>query len=213
MNRPKKKNSPAPQKEKMDNLSPERASAEKSTVEYASETGSVDKIRDILFGNQMRDYNKRFTLLEERILQEIRDLRDETKNRLDTMESYIQKEIESLSNRLNTEQKLRTESLEKVTNEFKVETKSISESIERLEDQQSQDSRDLRQQLLEQSKSFSNEISKKHEESSAALDRSVQQLHTDKVERSTFSELLMEMAVRMSDDLDAKLNLESSDLK
>jgi F0F1-type ATP synthase membrane subunit b/b' len=130
------------------------------------------------------------------------------------MQSYIQKEIDSLSNRLNTEQKLRTESLEKVTNEFKVEAKAISEIIERrLKDQQSQDSRDLRQQLLEQSKSFSNEISKKHEESSAALDRSVQQLRADKVDRSTFSELLMEMAVRMSDELGAKLNLESSDLK
>ena len=211
MNRPKKKTSPAPRKEKRDNISPREASAEQPTVEHASETGSVDKIRDIIFGNQMRDYNKRFALLEERILLEIKDLRDETKNRLDTMESYIQKEIDSLSNRLNTEQKLRTESFEKVTNEFKVEAKTISESIERLEDQQGQDSRDLRQQLLEQSKNFSNEISKKHEESSAALDRSVQQLRADKVDRSTFSELLMEMAVRVSDDLGAKLNLESSD--
>ena len=213
MSRPKKKTNPAPQKEKKDNRSPEEASAEQPAVEHASETGNVDKIRDIIFGNQMRDYDKRFAHLEERILQEIRDLRDETKNRLDTMQSYIQKEIDSLSNRLNTEQKLRTESLEKVTNEFKVEAKAISESIERLEDQKSQDSRDLRQQLLEQSKSFSNEISKKHEESSAALDRSFQQLRADKVDRSTFSELLMEMAVRMSDDLGAKLNLESSDLK
>ena len=211
MNRPKKKTSPAPRKEKSDNLSPEDVNAEQPAVEYASETGSVDKIRDILFGNQMRDYNKRFALLEERILQEIKDLRDETKNRLDTMESYIQKEIDSLSNRLNTEQKLRAESLEKVTNEFKVESKAMSDNIERLEDQQSQDSRDLRQQLLEQSKNFSNEISKKHEDSSAALDRSVQQLRADKVDRSTFSELLMEMAVRMSNELGAKLNLESSD--
>ena len=211
MNRPKKKTSPAPRKEKSDNLSPEDVNAEQPAVEYASETGSVDKIRDILFGNQMRDYNKRFALLEERILQEIKDLRDETKNRLDTMESYIQKEIDSLSNRLNTEQKLRAESLEKITNEFKVESKAMSDNIERLEDQQSQDSRDLRQQLLEQSKNFSNEISKKHEESSVALDRSVQQLRADKVDRSTFSELLMEMAVRMSNELGAKLNLESSD--
>ena len=201
MNQPKKKTSPASRKEKRDNLRPEEASAEQPAVEHASETGNVDKIRDIIFGNQMRDYDKRFAHLEERILHEIKDLRDETKNRLDTMESYIQKEIDSLSNRLNTEQKLRTESFEKVTHEFKVEAKTISESIERLEGQQGQDSRDLRQQLLEQSKNFSNEISKKHEESSAALDRSVQQLRADKVERSAFSELLMEMAVRMSDDL------------
>ena len=213
MNRPKKKTDPAPQKEKKDIISPGEASAERAAVEHASESGSVDKIRDILFGNQMRDYNQRFVLLEERILQEIKDLREETRNRLDTMESYIQKEIDSISNRLNMEQKLRAESVEKVTNEFKVEIKAVSESIERLEGQQSQDSRDLRQQLLEQSKNFSNEISKKHEESSATLDRSIQQLRADKIDRTTFSELLMEMAVRVSDDLGTNLNLESSDLK
>ena len=211
MSQQKKKNSPAPRKGKIENRRSGEASAEPKAAEHSSETGSVDKIRDIIFGNQMRDYDKRFTHLEERTLQEIKDLRDETKNRLDTMQSYIQKEIDSLSNRLNTEQKIRTESLEKVANDFKVHTKAISESIERLEDQQSQDSRDLRQQLLEQSKNFSNEISKKHEESSAALDRSAQRLHADKIDRSTLSELLMEMAVRMSDDLGTKSDRESSD--
>ena len=213
MSQPKQKNSPVPRKEKKDHRSQQAASAEQPVVDHAPDPGSVDKIRDIIFGNQMRDYNKRFANLEDRILKEIKDLRDETKNRLDTMQSYIQKEIDSLSDRLNAEQKLRTESFEKVTNEFKAETKSISESIELLANQQSQDARDLRQQLLEQSKSFSNEIIKKHEESSSALDRSFQELRADKVERSTFAELLMEMAVRMSDDLGAKLNLESGEVK
>ena len=213
MSQQKKKSSPAPRKGKVESRHSGETSAELKAVEHSSETGSVDKIRDIIFGNQMRDYEKRFTHMEERLLQEIRDLRDETKNRLDTIQSYIQKEIDSLSDRLNTEQKMRTESLDKVANEFKAEAKVISENIKRLEDQQSKDSRSLREQLLEQSKSFSDEISKKHDESSAALDRSVQQLRTDTVERSALSELLMEMAVRMSDGLGEKLNLDTSDLK
>ena len=213
MSRVKKQTRPAPKKEKPDLRRPEEADIEQPAIGDASEAGSVDKIRDIIFGNQMRDYEKRFAHLEERIFQEIRDLRDDASNRLNTMESYIQKELDSLSERLNTEQKLRAESLEKVTNEFKVAAKTISEGIERLDARQSQDSRDLRQQMLEQSKSVSSEIIKKHQESSAALDHSVQELHADKVDRSSLSELLMEMAVRISDDLAAKLKLESSDLK
>ena len=31
------------------------------------DTGNVDKIRDILFGSQMRDYDRRFSTLEERL--------------------------------------------------------------------------------------------------------------------------------------------------
>jgi len=213
VSRAKKQPSPAPKKEKPDLRRPADADIEQPAIEDTPEAGSVDKIRDIIFGNQMRDYEKRFAHLEERIFQEIRDLRDDTGNRLNTMETYIQKEIDTLSERLNAEQKLRAESFEKATNEFKAAAKTISESIEGLDDRQSQDSRDLRQQLLEQSKIFSNEIIKKHQESSAALDHSVQELDADKVDRSTLSELLMEMAVRISDDLAAKLKLESSDLK
>ena len=38
------------------------------------ESVSVDKIRDLLFGNQMQDYDRRFANLEERFLQRFKDI-------------------------------------------------------------------------------------------------------------------------------------------
>ena len=38
----------------------------------------VDKIRDLLFGNQMQDYDRRFSKLEERFLQRFKDIEAET---------------------------------------------------------------------------------------------------------------------------------------
>ena len=40
---------------------------------------SLDKVRDILFGVQMRDYDRRFARLEERLVKETADLKDEVK--------------------------------------------------------------------------------------------------------------------------------------
>ena len=37
----------------------------------------VDKIRDLLFGNQMQDYDRRFSKLEERFLQRFKDIEAE----------------------------------------------------------------------------------------------------------------------------------------
>ena len=37
----------------------------------------VDKIRDLLFGNQMHDYDRRFSEMEERFLQRFKDLESE----------------------------------------------------------------------------------------------------------------------------------------
>ncbi len=78
----------------------------------------------------------------------------------------------------------------------------------RLDERQNKDSRDLSQQLLEQTKSLSDEIRRIHQEFSEAIQLSARQLGDDKVGRSMFSKLLLEMAVRMSDELAAKLNLE-----
>src|SRR5215210_7153000 len=74
--------------------------------------GNVDKIRDILFGVQMRDYEKRFARLEERLIKESGDLRDDTKKRFDALELYIKQEFESLSLRLTAEQNVRGEAVD-----------------------------------------------------------------------------------------------------
>jgi hypothetical protein len=71
----------------------------------------------------------------------------------------------------------------------------------------------LRQQLLDLSKDLASEIRKKHKESSKALDRAFKELNENKVARTTLSEMLMELAVRTSNELTEKLNLETGKLK
>ena len=53
-----------------------------SGVVAGRELASVDTIRDMLFGNQMQDYDKRFANLEERFLQRLKDIELETSRNL-----------------------------------------------------------------------------------------------------------------------------------
>ena len=55
----------------------------------AEQGGNVDKIRDILFGNQMREYDSRFARLEETLLKESSDLKESVRKRIDTLESFF----------------------------------------------------------------------------------------------------------------------------
>ena len=59
-------------------------------------TAGVEKIRELLFGNQMSDYDRRFTTLEDRFQQSIRDLESETARNLAGLESSIKKQLESV---------------------------------------------------------------------------------------------------------------------
>ena len=69
----------------------------------------VDKIRDLLFGNQMQDYDRRFAKLEERFLQRFKDVEAETSRNLSAFESNAKKQVESLANQLREEKDTRAD--------------------------------------------------------------------------------------------------------
>ncbi|HBZ56785.1 MAG TPA: hypothetical protein DEO88_15390 [Syntrophobacteraceae bacterium] len=195
--------------------------------------GNIEKVRDILFGTQMRDYEKRFARMEERMAKEVSNLRDETRKRFDAIESYAKKEVESLSDRLSAEQNERTESIKRevellnerlkaeqneraeatkeLSRELKEANRLLEKRIAQLDDLLGKTSRDLRQQILDQSKELSDVIRLKYEDVMAALERVAHELRQDKVDRSKLSELLMGMALHLTDDAALRLNLEADD--
>src|SRR5579863_8550038 len=70
---------------------------------------NLDKVRDILFGSQIRDNERRFSRLEERVAKETADLREESRKRLESLDGYVRKELQSLLERVKGEQSQRAE--------------------------------------------------------------------------------------------------------
>ncbi len=58
---------------------------------------SIDKVRDLLFGGQLRELDRRFARLEERLVKETNQLRQDMQARIDALEAYARKESDSLS--------------------------------------------------------------------------------------------------------------------
>src|ERR1700745_3360309 len=82
--------------------SPAEAKLPPNNSSGKEEGANVDKIRDILFGSQMRDYEKRFTRLEENVSKAVETLREDTMKRLETLCSFAQQGGASLSQRPKT---------------------------------------------------------------------------------------------------------------
>jgi DNA repair exonuclease SbcCD ATPase subunit len=164
------------------------------------EGANVDKIRDILFGSQMRDYEKRFARLEEHVAKSMDTLRDDMTKRLDTLSAFVQQEVESLSQRLKTEKSERNEGLKELTREFKDTTKAIEKKLSQLDEQLADSQSELRAKILEHSKAFAGEIEKLRRDSAAALDREVQSLRHDKTDRAALADLLAEFSLRLKND-------------
>jgi len=162
-----------------------------------SESGNVDRIRNILFGSQMRDYDGRFERLEERLGREADALRGDLQKRLDGLEAFIKGEIESLANRIRTEQTERGQAIEKLGRDLADTAKGLELKIGHLDVQVAKDIRDLRQQLLEQSKALSAEIKDKHDQVKAGLENEAQLIRGAMTGRESLAEMLTEVALRL----------------
>lgn len=77
-------------------------------------SGNLDKIREILFGTQMREYEKQITRLEERLVKECSSLRDDTRKRLDSLETYIKQEVESLTELAKKQQNTQDQAVKEI---------------------------------------------------------------------------------------------------
>ena len=66
---------------------------------------SVDQIRDIIFGSQMQEYEKRFLALEQRLLKESKALRDELRESFKALEKRQEEERELRESSSNDFQK------------------------------------------------------------------------------------------------------------
>ena len=164
-----------------------------------AEAGSVDKIRDILFGNQMRDFERRFSQMEERLAKATKDLREETHKRLEALETFFKQEQEAVKDRLKSEAHQRENEDKKINDDLKSTASSLKKELAAVEDKLSERATELRRQILEQSKSLSEEIQAKDERAAEALQRTAQGLDDAKIDRSTLAEYLIEMAMRISD--------------
>lgn len=162
--------------------------------------GNVDKIRDILFGGQMRDYEKKFSRLDERLAKESAELRAETKRLFEGLENFVKKEIEALGERLQTEQQNRESAVQSVSGELRETGRALEAKIQQSVDRAMRAESDLRQQMLDQSKSLVEEMRQRHEELSGTVDRDLAELNHQKTDRASLSAMFSEFSMRLNND-------------
>src|SRR5580693_3048244 len=105
--------------------------------------GNIDKIRDILFGSNMRDYEQRFARLEEALKKESADLRDTTRRHLESLEAFVHKELAALEGRLNVERDERSEGHSHLAADLSSASASIFRKIGEMENHEAQAKREI----------------------------------------------------------------------
>jgi len=165
-----------------------------------SASGNLDKIRDILFGQQAREHDRRFAQLEQHLIREATDLRNDLKRRFESLEVYIKKEVDALTSRLTKEQEIRGDSVTKLTQELTQLAATLDSKARHLESQAAQTQTHFMQQLTERTTELASDVRVRHAEATSALNQAVHELRAEKTDRSTLAAILLEASKRLSSD-------------
>jgi hypothetical protein len=176
---------------------PKTVSSQESLPEAAA---SVDKIRDIIFGSQIKNYEARFVRLEENLIREAADLKDTMRKRFESIESFFKSESEALAVRLRTEREERTSSISNLEREMKDAQSAISKRLNDMDAMMSEGHSTLRKELMTESRKLLEEIGLRHDSVRSLMETRVSELRVQKTDRALMSDLFREMAAQLDND-------------
>jgi len=178
----------------------ETNAAQMLSAQPAADT-SLDQIRDLLFGAVVRDTDKKIARLEERLLKEQGEIKEDARRRLDSLELFVKQEMESLDERLQIAHNIRDEALRALTQELKDIVSGFERRTTQFDEQTAKAQRELRQQILDQSKTLRDEYRGQYRQLSEAVSRALHELRVEKTDRATLATLFSELAVRLRHEL------------
>ena len=159
---------------------------------------SLDQVRDILFGGQMRMVDTRLRGLEERISLEQTTLRNDLSRKISELEEASKKEFGAHAERLSAERTKRADDLKALSGELKDAIKSLERRQLKFEEATAQADAEVRDQIVKHSAALSAELARTAERLTSELDRAASQLRADKVDTTTLAGTLTEMAARLT---------------
>jgi hypothetical protein len=168
------------------------------------DAAGVEKIRELLFGNQMSDYDRRFATLEDRFQQTIRDVESEAGRNLAGLESTIKKQVESCVNQLREEKDLRTEADKALERDLREHSQSLDKRLGQLSDQLAQMERDFTERLSHETQSLREEIKRRNDDIRNTIERMFGELSSVKTDRNLLAGLFVEIAQCLNQDIAPK---------
>ena len=119
---------------------------------------SLDKVRDILFGGQMRAVESRLQGLETRLLQAQENLRTEFTKQVDSLDGVLHKEVGRLTEQLAAERKARLEEIKSLSTELRAVLREHEQLHRSLETAMNTADAELREGILHQGQAISGDL-------------------------------------------------------
>jgi len=162
--------------------------------------GNLDQVRDILFGAQLKELDKKSSDLERLIKTELEHTQNEFRSRLGILEDFIKSEVSSLTSKIKKEASERNADVERLTDRQDDHKRQTQTRLSELEELLDNTGREIRKMILEQARNLTDAAEKNYETLKATLAEKANGLHENKTDRAALAQMFSDMAIRLSND-------------
>jgi len=159
--------------------------------------GDIEKVRDILFGKYVSDFQERFAILEERLEADVEQLKQRLTDKFDSMDEAVNKSLERLDQQILIEQNNRDSELTSLQGSFSKAEEALKHSISLMEDQANQDLVAVRESLKSSHEELMDASNTAQAQLLEQLEKQKQMLEDDKVGRQSLALMFDEVALRL----------------
>ena len=160
---------------------------------------NIDQIRDIIFGAQKREYDRRFEQIESAIA----GVRNDLLQRISEVHDQLTSEIMSVGQSMDKRIRLLTTSTQEDTaslrNQIDVTDRKLSNTLAALAHETSESAAALNRALGEMRSKVQDEMRVMREHMTRELDTHVQALREGKISKDAMAEILFELGMRLKD--------------
>jgi len=165
-----------------------------------AEGDNLDKVRNILFGAQSREYERQLTNLQQHVERELSTMKETMRRRFDELQTFVKEEDDALNKRLVAEQKKREDGITEQADALKALNKALKAGLAELDEKNTEGARTLRQRILEQSKELSDEMQHRFDTLSSLVRDENTSMRDEKADRQALADLFEEMSSRLRGD-------------
>jgi hypothetical protein len=183
-----------------------RAAAALANTAPGADAPGVDKIRELLFGNQMQDYDRRFAVLEERFQLKLREQEAEFARNLANVESLIKKQLDSIAGQVRQEQDLRAEADKDLGRALREQIQALEKRLSQTSDQLATAEREFTERVGEESQTLRDEMRRRNEDARTTIERMFAELSNVKTDRNLLAGLFVEIARCLNQDTAPAVN-------
>ncbi len=164
----------------------------------SDEDTRMEKVRALLFGSQMRDYDRRFGELGDRLRDEIDRLRQEQNARLAKLEAFLRAELDRMNFQHRQGRQERINAQAELADRIEALERDLRERLEGDGERLSREALALRAEMREQVGEQLEALHRTRVELSEALEKEHLRLQEDKAGREELAQLFTELALRLN---------------